>query len=40
MNRLGQKLSLSDELCEPIAEGVIGLIHNAAVEGIAGEGYR
>jgi hypothetical protein len=40
MNRLSQELNLPEEICGQIAEGVIGLIHNAAVEGIEGEDYR
>ena len=40
MNRLCQELNLPEEICGQIAEGVISLIHNAAVEGIEGEDYR
>jgi len=40
MNRLRQELNLPEEICGQIAEGVISLIHNAAVEGIEGEDYR
>jgi hypothetical protein len=40
MNRLSQELNLPEEICGQIAEGVISLIHNAAVEGIEGGDYR
>ena len=40
MNRLSQELNLPEEICGQIAEGVIRLIHNAAVERIEGEDYR
>lgn len=40
MNRLTEKLDLPKEKCEELAEGIISLIHNAAVEQIQGDDYR
>jgi len=40
MSQRSQELNLPEEICGQIAEGVISLIHNAAVEGIEGEDYR
>lgn len=40
MYRLGEELKLPEEMCEEVAEGIISLIHNAAVERIEGDEYR
>lgn len=34
------QLDLPDEICEEVAEGVIGMFRNAAVERIEGDEYR
>jgi hypothetical protein len=40
MHRLREALGLPEELCEEVAEGVIGMFRNAAVERIDGVDYR
>ena len=40
MDRLREELKLPEETCAEIAEGVISLIHNAAVDQIEGDEYR
>ena len=40
MYRLGEKLKLPEEMCEEVAEGIIGMFRNAAVEMIQGVEYR
>jgi hypothetical protein len=40
MYRLGQELELPEDLCEEVAEGILGLLRNAAVERIEGVDYR
>jgi hypothetical protein len=40
MYRLGEELDLPEDLCEQVAEGIIGMFRNAAVEGIEGVDYR
>ena len=40
MRRLGEALSLPAVLCEEVAEGIIGMFRNAAVERIEGMEYR
>jgi hypothetical protein len=40
MYRLGEELDLPEDLCEQVAEGIIGMFRNAAVERIEGVDYR
>jgi hypothetical protein len=40
MYRLGAELKLPEEMCEEVAEGIIGMFQNAAVERIEGDEYR
>jgi hypothetical protein len=40
MHRLGKELGLPEEICEEVAEGVIGMFQNEAVERIEGDDYR
>ena len=40
MHRLGAELALPEEMCEEVAEGIIGMFRNAAVERIEGVDYR
>jgi hypothetical protein len=40
MYRLGEELKLPEEMCEEVAEGIIGMFRNAAVERIEGVDYR
>ena len=40
MYRLGEELDLPKEVCEEVAEGIIGMFRNAAVERIEGDEYR
>jgi hypothetical protein len=40
MYRLGEELKLPEDLCEEVAEGIIGMFQNAAVERIEGVDYR
>ena len=40
MYRLGEKLTLPEETCEEVAEGIVGMFRNAAVERIGGEDYQ
>jgi hypothetical protein len=40
MYRLGEELDLPEDLCEEVAEGIIGMFRNAAVERIEGDEYR
>jgi len=40
IRRLREALSLPEDLCEEVAEGIIGMFRNAAVERIEGEDYR
>jgi hypothetical protein len=40
MHRLGEALNLPEAMCEEIAEGIIGMFRNAAVERIVGDEYR
>ena len=39
MNRLCADLSVPEEICEEVAEGIISFIHNAGVERIEGDDY-
>ena len=40
MYRLGKELDLPKEVCEEVAEGIVGMFRNAAVERIEGDEYR
>jgi hypothetical protein len=40
MYRLGEDLDLPEDLCEEVAEGIIGMFRSAAVERIEGDEYR
>jgi hypothetical protein len=40
MHRLSEELDLPKEVCEEVAEGIISMFRNAAVERIEGEEYR
>lgn len=40
MYRLGEELKLPEEICEEVAEGIIAMFRNAAVERIEGGEYR
>ena len=40
MYRLGEQLKLREEMCEEVAEGIIAMFRNAAVERIEGDDYR
>jgi len=40
MHRLREALGLPEDLCEEVAEGIIGMFRNAAVERIEGDEYR
>ncbi|MEF8753695.1 MAG: hypothetical protein V5B60_07105 [Accumulibacter sp.] len=40
MHRLRKELDLPEEICEEVAEGIIGMFRNAAVEKIEGDEYR
>jgi hypothetical protein len=40
MYRLGEALGLPDEMCEEVAEGIVGMFRNATVERIEGDEYR
>ena len=40
MYRLGDDLDLPEEMCEEVAEGIVGMFRNAAVEQIEGDDYR
>ena len=40
MHRLGEELGLAEEMCEEVAEGIIGMFRNAAVERIEGVDYQ
>lgn len=40
MYRLGEELNLPEEMCEEVAEGIIGMFRNATVERIEGDEYR
>jgi hypothetical protein len=40
MHRLSEELGLPEEMCEEVAEGIIGIFQNAAVERIEGVDYR
>jgi hypothetical protein len=40
MNRLCEDLDLPEDLCEEVAEGIIGMFRSAAVERIEGDEYR
>ena len=40
MYRLGDELDLRDEMCEEIAEGIVGMFRHATVERIEGDEYR
>jgi hypothetical protein len=40
MYRLGEELKLPDEMCEEVAEGIVGMFRNATVERIEGDEYR
>jgi len=40
MYRLGEELDLPEDLCEQVAEGIVGMFRNAAVEQIEGDEYR
>jgi len=40
MHRLPEVLGLPENVCEEVAEGIIGMFRNAAVERIEGDEYR
>ncbi|MEF8717551.1 MAG: hypothetical protein V5B44_07325 [Candidatus Accumulibacter necessarius] len=40
MHRLREALGLPEDLCEDVAEGIIGMFRNSAVERIEGDAYR
>lgn len=40
MYRLGEELNLPEEMCEEVAEGIVSMFRNAAVERIEGDEYR
>ncbi len=40
MHQLGEELKLPEEMCEEVAEGIIGMFQNAAVERIEGDEYQ
>lgn len=40
MHRLSEELDLAKDACEEVAEGIIGMFRNAAVERIDGDEYR
>jgi len=40
MHRMAEDLDLPDEMCEEVAEGIVGMFRNATVERIDGEEYR
>lgn len=40
MYQPSEALGLPDEMCEEVAEGVVGMFRNAAVKRIDGAGYR
>jgi len=40
MHRLRKELDLPEEICEEVAEGIIGMFRNAAVERVEGDEYR
>jgi hypothetical protein len=40
MYRLSEELDLPEDACEKVAEGIIGMFRNAAVERIEGDEYR
>ena len=40
MYRLGDELKLPEEMCEEVAEGIVGMFRNATVERIEGDEYR
>jgi hypothetical protein len=40
MHRLREALGLPEEMCEEVAEGIIGMFRNSAVERIEGDEYR
>lgn len=40
VHRLREDLGLPEEMCEEVAEGIIGMFRNSAVERIEGEEYR
>ncbi|MBK7676957.1 MAG: hypothetical protein IPJ27_20595 [Candidatus Accumulibacter sp.] len=40
MHRLAEELKLPEEMCEEVAEGIVGMFQNAAVERIEGDGIN
>jgi hypothetical protein len=40
VHRLREALDLPEELCEEVAEGIIGMFRNSAVERIEGDEYQ
>ena len=40
MHRLRRELDLPEEICEEVAEGIIGMFRNAAVERVEGDEHR
>jgi len=40
MHRLREALGLPEELCEEVADGIIGMFRNSAVERVEGDAYR